>query len=188
VPGEKRKPGDWYSGKPFGGYDFVQFVVLDPNGRKREEIAVAWIEEMTRAIREKDSSRLITVGMLPWVQGWGHLSGFVPARVAPKLDFLSVHIYPATAKPAEAREALRECAVGKPVVIEETFPLTCSVAELEKFLRESREIACGWIGHYDGTPLEELDALERGQRLTMPQVVMRAWLQSFKQLKPELAP
>src|SRR5438270_4771108 len=24
VPGERRKPGEWYSGKPLGGYDFVQ--------------------------------------------------------------------------------------------------------------------------------------------------------------------
>lgn len=188
VPGEKRKPGEWYSGKPFGGYDFVQFVTLDPAGRKREEIAVTWIETMTRAIREKDASHLITVGMLPWVEGWGHLSGFVPARVAPQLDFISVHIYPSTKKPEEAREALRQCVAGKPVVIEETFPLTCSAAELENFLRASRKTACGWMGHYDGAAVDELDALEREKRLTISQAIMREWLRLFQRLKPEFAP
>ena len=45
---------------------------------------------------------MITVGMLPWVTGWQHLSGFLPAEVAKHVDFLSVHIYPKTKKPAEA--------------------------------------------------------------------------------------
>jgi hypothetical protein len=186
APGQRREPRDWYSGKPFGGYDFLQYIALAPSGRKREEVAVAWIEQMTRAIRAGDPSRLITVGLLPWVQGWGHLSGFLPARVAPKLDFISVHIYPVTDKPEEARRALQECAVGKPVVIEETFPLTCSTVQLEKFLRESTNTACGWIGHYDGTPLEELNTRERERRITLPEVIMRDWLLLFERLKPEL--
>src|SRR2546425_12806916 len=115
-PAERRQPGQWYSGKPFGGYDFIQYIALEPSGRTREEMAVAWIERMTRAIRKRDNSHLITVGLLPWIPQWGHLSGFVPASIAAKLDFLSVHIYPATGKPDEAREALRRCVVGKPVV------------------------------------------------------------------------
>jgi hypothetical protein len=185
APGQKRKPGDWYSGKPFGGYDFLQFIALDPVGRKREDIAVAWIETMTGAIREKDSTRLITVGLLPWVQGWGHLDGFVPERVVPHLDFMSVHIYPDSKKLEEAPESLHRVAVGKPVVIEETFPLSCSTAELEGFLRSSRAIACGWMGHYDGTALEELDALERSKKLTISQAIYRDWLKLFVRMKPE---
>jgi hypothetical protein len=186
-PAQRREPSHWYSGKPFGGYDFLQYVALDPAGRKREDIARAWIEQMTRAIRERDRSRLITVGMLPWVQGWGHLSGFVPTNVADQVDFLSVHVYPATANPSEAREALRQCAGSKPVVIEETFQLSCSLRELEDFLRGSRDIACGWLGHYDGLPLAELDALEREKRMTLPQAMMRDWLRLFTGLKSELS-
>jgi hypothetical protein len=186
APGQKRNAHEWYSGKTFGGYDFLQFIALDPAGRRREEIAVAWIETMTRAIREKDPARLITVGLLPWVKGWGHLCGFLPESVAPKLDFMSVHIYPDTAKLDEAEESLRRVAVGKPVVIEETFALTCSTSELEEFLRESRGKACGWIGHYDGTPLEELDLLARENKITVSQAIMRDWLKLFVRLKPEL--
>jgi hypothetical protein len=185
-PAQRREPGQWYSGKPFGGYDFLQYIALDPAGRKREDIARNWIEQMTRAVRERDPSRLITVGMLPWVQGWGHLSGFVPTNVASQVDFLSVHIYPATDKPAEAREALRQCAGSKPVVVEETFQLSCSLAELEGFLRGSRDIACGWMGHYDGLPVPALETLELEKRMTIPQAMMRDWLRLFVRLKPEL--
>jgi hypothetical protein len=85
-------------------------------------------------------------------------------------------------------EGLRQFAVGKPVVIEETFPLSCGIEQLETFLRESREVACGWIGHYDGQTPEELDALERAGRLTVPQAIYRSWLRLFARLKPVLAP
>src|SRR2546430_3374401 len=128
---------------------------------------------MTAAIRRHDRNALITVGLLPWSRDWKHLSGFLPATIAPELDFISVHLYPDSKKPGEALASLRQFAVGKPVVIEETFPLSCSTAELEEFLRASREFACGWLGHYDGAPLEELDALERAGQLTIEQALWR---------------
>ncbi|HWN93895.1 MAG TPA: hypothetical protein VNT99_02585 [Methylomirabilota bacterium] len=98
---------------------------------------------------------------------------------------MSVHIYPDSKKPDEASEALRRVAVGKPIVIEEIFALSCSTAELEEFMRSSRGIACGWVGHYDGTPLAELNALEREKKITIGQAMMRDWLKLFVKLKPE---
>jgi hypothetical protein len=148
--GGDKKPGDWYSGKPFGGYDFVQWVALDLRGRSRDEIAQLWIKRLTRAIRETDRRHPVTVGLLPWIPVWGHLSGFVPEKVAPELDFVSVHIYPEKGKVDDALATLKRFAVGKPVVVEETFMLSCSGAELEDFLVRSRQTACGWMGHYDG--------------------------------------
>jgi hypothetical protein len=187
-PGDNRKAGQWRSGNLFGEYDFLQFIALESAGRKREDIAKAWIERMTEAIRKHDRSALITVGLLPWSRQWKHLSGFLPEAVAPKLDFLSVHIYPDTTKPGEELECLRQFAVGKPVVIEETFPLTCSAAELEAFLRASRPYACGWLGHYEGHSLADFDALQKAGKLTVPQSIYQAWLQLFVRLKPEFAP
>ena len=184
-PGGKRERGKWRSGNLFGGYDFVQFIALDPAGRAREEIAVQWIRRMTAAIRLHDKQALITVGLLPWSRQWKHLSGFLPEHVAPELSFMSVHIYPEREKPDEAMESLRHFAVGKPLVIEETFPLSCDVAQLEDFMRASRQFACGWIGHYDGAPLPELDALERKGKLTIGQLIYRDWLRIFVRLKPE---
>ena len=185
VPGDKRKPGEWRSGNLFGGMDFVQFIALDPAGRKREDIAVAWIRQMSESIRRYDKKALVTVGLLPWSRNWHHLSGFLPDKVGPELDFISVHLYPETKKPGEALEALEKVAVGKPVVIEETFALYCSQAELEEFLRASRRVACGWIGHYEGHTLTELDELEREGKLTPSQAVYRGWLQMFGRLKGE---
>lgn len=188
TPGDKRAAGKWYSGTLFGGFDFIQVITLDPADRKREDVAVTWIRQMSSAIRRHDKATLITVGQLPWVRDWKHLSGFIPEKVAPELDFLSVHLYPDTKKPGEALESLGKFAVGKPVVIEETFPLSCSSEELTTFLRASREIACGWIGHYNGETPEELDALERSGRRTLSQAIYREWLRLFSMLKPELAP
>jgi hypothetical protein len=188
VPGGERAAGQWRSGQLLGGYDFVQFITLDQAGRPREDIAVAWTRRMTAAIRPHDSAHLVTVGMLPWSRAWGHLSGFDPKKIAPEVDFISVHLYPDSKKPGEALEALREVAVAKPVVIEETFPLSCSAKELEEFLRASRKFACGWLGHFDGDSPEELDAHERAGTLTIGQSMYREWLRLFVRLKPEFAP
>ncbi len=186
APGQARKPGDWYSGNLFGGLDFLQLITLDPAGRAREDIPPIWIAAMTKAIRKEDKRHLITVGVLPWVKGWGFLSGFIPEKIAPVVDFVSVHIYPDNGKPTEAIENLRRFAVGKPVVIEETFPLSCTAADLEVFLRDSRGIASGWIGHYDGKSIAELDALERAKTITLAQAIYKSWLEMSVKMRSEM--
>jgi hypothetical protein len=182
--GGARKPGDWYSGRLLGGYDFVQWIALDLRGRPREEIARAWVKRLSRASRARDKVHLITVGLLPWDPTWGHLSGFVPEKVAPELDFLSVHIYPRKGKVGEAIKGLKKFAVGKPVVIEETFPLACPAAELEEFIKRSRGTACGWLGHYDGMTPGRLECLKWEGRLTAAQALYLEWLNLFRKLKP----
>lgn len=185
-PASAREPGQWRSGHLFGGYDFVQYIALDPAGRSREEIVDQWLERMTGAIRRHDSEALITVGLLPWSRKWRHISGFVPENIASRLDFISVHIYPDKEKPGEAMEALRVCAVGKPVVIEETFPLRCGPEQLKDFLLASREIASGWIGHYNGRNLEALNHLHEEGAITLPQSIYRQWQLLFVELKDEM--
>ena len=100
--GGDKKPGDWYSGKPFGGYDFLQWIALDLAAGSARRSPELWIKRLSAAIREHDRRHLITVGLLPWVPGWGHLSGFIPETVAPELDFISVHIYPEKGKVDDA--------------------------------------------------------------------------------------
>lgn len=180
------KATKWYSGNLFGEYDFIQNIARNPTGRNRHLMAVQWIQQMSAAIRAHDSQALITVGMLPWVTDWKHLSGFVPRDISPFVDFISIHLYPKTRLPEEARIGLQECAVGKPVVIEETFALDCTTPELEQFLIESQSIACGWIWHYDGITLAEYDALDQSGKLAIPQSVWRDNLQSFQRLRPVL--
>ncbi len=133
-----------------------------------------------------DRRHLITVGLLPWTPKWGHLSGFVPETIAPELDFLSVHIYPKRGKVGDALTVLKQFAVGKPVVIEETFPLSCSVDDLEDFLKQSRVVACGWMGHYDGMPIEQLEAVRKSKTITIGQATYLEWLKLFRRLRPEM--
>ncbi len=184
-PGQKREPGQWRSGHLFGGYDFVQYIAIDPAGRSRDAIVAQWLGRMIPAIRENDPAALVTVGLLPWSQRMKHLSGFLPGNIAPALDFVSVHIYPHQDRLDEAMEALRKVSVGKPVVIGETFLLSCTEAQLEKFMRDSREIASGWIGHYDGLTEEDAAVLEKAGKLTLPQRIYRTWAHMMVRLKPE---
>lgn len=179
-----RKPGQWYSGTQLGGFDFMQFINLDLNGRTREDIPPQWIATLRGAIRKHDAHHLITVGMLPWVKGWGFLSGFVPTKVSPELDFIAVHIYPEKGKVDEAIADLKRFAVGKPVVIEETFPLSCSTDELRQFLLASRGIASGWVGHYSGQTIEELS--HHGSTQPVSDAMWLGWLRLFKEVGPEM--
>jgi hypothetical protein len=184
VPGSQRKLGDWRSGSLFGGYDFVQFISLDQSRGTREELARQWLTVMRGAIRENDTNALVTVGMLPWSEKWHFLSGFDPKLCEDQLDFISVHIYPEKKLPAEALECAREFAVGKPLVIEETFPLYCDSAQLEKFLFDSRDYATGWIGHFDGDSITEINALQKHHKAKTGQLLYRQWMELFVKLGP----
>src|SRR5262245_40393016 len=172
VPGGKRKGGDWL-GPAFGGKHFVQFITLDQGGRRRAEVARAWVETLVAAIRKEDRDSLITVGLVDWSLDRERLtSGFVPKKVADELDFVSVHLYPEKGKVDEALETLEGFAIGKPVLVEETFPLRCSAKEFEDFIDRSRKHACGWVGFYWGKPPEQLRKSK-----AIPDALMLAWLE-----------
>jgi hypothetical protein len=185
VPTGSRKPGEWLSGKPFGGFDFVQWMSLEQADRPREEIARQWIRMLTQSIRKHDQRHLITVGLLPSTPEWGHFSGFIPEKIALELD-ISVHIYPEKGKVAEAMATLKGFCAGKPVVIEETFPLTCPASDLKVFLLGSRALACGWMGHYSGETLEQLEKARQSGKLTMSQALWLDWLNLFRGMKREM--
>jgi hypothetical protein len=109
----------------------------------------------------------------PW------LSGFVPPTGPGKLDFVCVHLYPKTGQLTADLKLLQGFKVGKPVVIEETFPLSCSVPELRQFLEASRKDAAGWIGFYWGqTP----DELSKSGKVT--DALTAGWLKLFQEQNP----
>jgi hypothetical protein len=173
VPGGKAK--DWL-GPPFGDKHFVQFITLDQADRSRPDIARQWVRHLAAAVRDKDKRHLITVGLVDWsLDRKGLTSGFVPEKVAEDLDFVSVHLYPKKGQVDEALRTLAGFAVGKPVLVEETFPLACSPKELEAFIDGSRKHAAGWIGFYWGKPPEELRrSKDIGDALTL------GWLELFE--------
>jgi hypothetical protein len=182
VPGGKRKDGDWL-GPRFAGSHFVQFIALDQAGRPRPSVAHQWIKLLVAAIRKHDQRHLITVGLLDWsLDRRGLTCGFVPGKIADDLDFISVHIYPETGKVEEALKTLAGFSVGKPVVIEETFPLKSSMDEFGQFIGKSKKHASGWIGFYWGRPPGEL----RKSR-TIPDALMLGWLEVFEENRARMA-
>jgi len=176
VPGGEGRRQDWL-GPAFAGKHFVQFIALEARGRPRPEIAREWVGRLAGAVRRRDPRRLVTVGLVPWsLDRPGLTSGFVPAEVARDLDFIAVHLYPETGKIEEALETLKGFAVGKPVVIEEMFPLKCSAADLGRFIDASRPVAAGWIGFYWGRTPDECR-----QSATLADALTLAWLELFQE-------
>jgi hypothetical protein len=182
VPGGDRKPGDWL-GPPFAGKHFVQFITLHQGDRARPDIARAWIAKLAAAIRRQDPQHLVTVGLVDWsLDRPGLTSGFVPEKISADLDFLCVHLYPQKGKVEEALKTLEGfAAVGKPVVIEETFPLGCPMPEFEKFIEGSRAHGAGWIGFYWGKTIAEYRASG-----TIGDAIVRQWLEYFERRGQEL--
>jgi len=175
VPVGKRKNGDWL-GPPFGGKHFVQFITLDQKDRPRPDIAQKWVTHLTAAIHTRDQRHMITVGLVDWsLDRPGLTSGFVPNKIVDDLDFLSVHLYPETGKLDNAIKTLKGFSVGKPLVIEETFPLKCSMADFRQFIEQSEKHAAGVIGFYWGkSPGMLRDSKKIEDALTL------GWLEYFE--------
>ncbi len=175
VPGGRRESREWL-GPAFAGKHFVQFITLDQADRPRQTVARQWIRHLTAAIRKHDRHHLITVGLVPWsLDRPGLTSGFVPEEIVAELDFLSVHLYPEKSRLDEAMRTLKAFRLGKPLVIEEMFPLKCPLQEFEQFVDESQGIAAGWIGFYWGKTPEE--CRRSGE---LQDALMLGWLEFFK--------
>lgn len=177
VPGAKKDEIEWLTGN-LGGKFFVQRITLDLAGRTREEIAKAWVDRLVNSIRKHDQHHLITVGAIPWAAIWPNVKPFFYSeQVGENLDFVSVHFYPKAGEVDKALKALAVYDIGKPLVIEEMFPLHCSMEELAEFIHGSKESADGWIGFYWGKTIEEYaeDEPSRTRELTSN------WLKFFKE-------
>lgn len=183
VPGGKRKDGDWL-GPPFAGKHFVQFLTLDQGGRPRPEIARLWVKSLVAAIRKHDRRHLVTVGLVDWsLDRPGLTSGTTPEAVAGDLDFLCVHIYPKGSEVDKAIDTLKGFAVGKPLLIEETFPLSCGLKDFEQFLTRAGDVSAGWVGFYWGKTPEELHRSK-----DIGDALMLGWLELFERTSTVAGP
>jgi hypothetical protein len=182
LPG-KEPATDWLAGE-FGGKHFVQRLALDLNGRTREQIAQAWTTKMVDAIRRHDDRHMITVGVIPWVFVFGGGKPlFYAPRIARKLDFVAVHFYPEKGQVDKALEALKAYEVGKPLIIEEMFPLKCSAEELVEFVNRSSTHVDGWISFYWGATAQQLREKEAP---TIAEAITAAWLTRFGQMSAQM--
>lgn len=156
VIGEPKEGDHPWVGGELGGFFFVQRISNKPAGRDSKDIAEAWVKALVEAIRTRDKQTPVTVGVIPWAQVWPTAKPlFYSPQVARHLDFASVHFYPAAGKLDKDLAALAVYDVGKPLVVEETFPLSCSLADLDRFVDGAAGRVDGWIAHYFGsTPAE----------------------------------
>jgi hypothetical protein len=159
VPKQKLKARQWLTGD-LGGFTYCQFLTLDPAGRTGDDIASAWARQMSTAIRKHDPQRLITIGLLPntLADSPAGSCGFTVEAIARELDFVAVHFYPESGKLDENAKWLGRFDVGKPVVVEEFFPIRCTTKDLGQFMARCKPFVDGWIGFYWGRTPEELTA------------------------------
>ena len=170
----------WLPGEPLGGKHFVQRLTLDAKGRTNKEIAAAWVERLTSAIREVDDRHMMTVGVIPWAHTFKNAKPlFHDPEVGAPLDFVSVHFYPKKDDIEGSLDALRVYEVGKPLVVEEIFPLKAGMEQTEEFIEGGRPIVDGWISFYWGATIEESEA--RGD---IQGAIVADWLRRFRTLSP----
>lgn len=178
VSGQKVEK-EWLTGELAGKY-FTQRISLDSRGRTSREIAAAWVAKLCEAIRSEDQGHLITVGVIPWVFVFGGGEPlFYSPEVGQPLDFASVHFYPEAGKVDAALKALKKYDVGKPLVIEEMFPLKCSSEELSTFVEQSSTFTDGYVSFFWGESEQELLAKPQP---TFAEAITAKWLNTFSQL------
>ena len=180
LAGDK-KDNEWLTGE-LGGKHFVQRITRDMAGRTREEVAGRWVKKLAAAVRAADDRHMVTVGVIPWAHVFkGAKPLFYAPGVGDPLDFVSVHFYPKKGDVAGSLAALKVYDVGKPLVVEEIFPLGCSVEEAGAFIAGSRDFCDGWVSFYWGTTIEENE--KAGD---LKGALVAEWLRYFRAEAPKV--
>lgn len=181
LAGEEKET-EWL-GSELGGKYYVQRITLDLAGRTRHEVARDWVKKLTTAIREIDTRHMITVGVIPWAHVFkGARPLFYAPEVGGPLDFVSVHFYPKHGDVEGSLAALAEYEVGKPLLVEEIFPLRCSIDEAGAFIEGSRKYADGWVSFYWGKTIEE-----NKQVGDLKGALVSEWLRYFRSHSPYIS-
>ncbi len=167
----------WYTGR-MGDVEFCQRLSLDPGNRTGDDVFGEWTKRMVASIRKHDETHLITMGMLPFPGAY---------KVASQqLDFVSPHLYPKSGKVDEEIKLLQKFDWGKPIVIGETFPLSCGADDERDFLLKSREFAHGWIGHWPDESPAELARLKKTGQATIQNAIWLSWVDLFQEIGPQM--
>ncbi len=176
LPGEGEKATEWLAGE-FAGMCFVQRITLDLAGRTREQVAKAWVEMLVAAVRKFDKRHMITVGAIPWPYEFlGAQSILYSKEVSENLDCVCVHFYPKKGDVDNALKALAVYDIGKPLIVEEMFPLHCPQEDLTAFIDGSRDRVDGYFGFYWGKTIEEYYQ----EPITLSDEITRQWLECFR--------
>ncbi len=176
------KTDKWMTGH-LEAFDYCQYITLDSRGRNRDEISRQWVRKMVAAIRAHDPKRLISIGLLPNDQSTYGEAGFSAKAMVGELDFLCTHLYPDAKKLDEIQRTLKGFDLGKPVIVEEMYPIACSSDQLVDFIDRSRDHAAGWISFYWGQTPAELHKSKQPA-----DAILADWLVKFTSHMREIAP
>lgn len=177
-PAATGTPADgWYMGR-MGEVEFCQRLSLDSERGSGDKVFREWTALMVAAIRSQDSTHLITMGMLPFPIAY--------KAATEKLDFVSPHLYPKEGRVDDEITLLQRFSWGKPVVIGETFPLSCSVEDERAFLLNSRPLAQGWLGHWPDESPERLATLKKDGQATIHNLIWFSWVELFEELGKQM--
>lgn len=177
-PAAVGKPADgWYTGR-MGDVEFCQRLSLNPGTRNGDDVFREWTKRMVAAIRKHDQTHLITLGMLPFPGAY--------KAAAEQLDFVSPHLYPKTGKVDDEIKLLKQFDWGKPIVIGETFPLSCGADDERDFLLKSRDFAHGWIGHWPDESPAKLAELRKAGKATIHNAIWLSWVELFQEIGSQM--
>lgn len=148
VPARCRRERGWL-GQDYHGSHFTQYIALEGTPATRTTIAQQWTQTLAAAIHREDPQRLVTIGLVDWsLPHCKPSSGFVPQDIAPLLDFVCLHIYPDSGAIDDAVQVVQQFRLGKPLLIDESFPLRCSNDEFDSFLTAIQPLVNGVLGFY----------------------------------------
>jgi hypothetical protein len=123
---------------------------------------------------------MITVGVIPWAQVFkGAKPLFYAPEVCGPLDFVSIHFYPKDVAREDSLAALNTYDIGKPLVIEEIFPMDAGIEKTEEFIQASKVNVDGWMSFYWGKTIEE-----NARKNDLSGALVSKWLTRFKALSP----
>lgn len=160
--------------------DFLEF---------QDSLAISWLAPIFTSVKTIDPNRLVTVGLselnMPFSE---YYASFDPQLISPYVDFISIHIYPATLSQTPYTDnndtiklIMRASYVGKPVVAEEFYPLVPLHQLYENFIRFGRNSINGWISFYWGRTVADLKSSDKlGDHITAE------WLEYFSRNRAKI--
>lgn len=112
-------------------------------------------------------------------------AGAKPIPYAPEvrdhLDLVSIHLYPKQGGVDRALAAMDAYTIGNPLVIEETFPLACSLEEMDDFPERSKPRTAGHMSFHWDRRIDEHAAppADSPPDILIRNALIRSWLETF---------
>jgi hypothetical protein len=172
----KMKVPDIFSSKEQNS-DFINF---------KDMLALKWLSKLSNVVKDTDSSRLVTLGLcginLPYSK---YYSSFSPESIKPYVDFICIHFVPNTItqepycdNAEEFIKQIKTAYVGKPLIVEEFFPLVPLDKLYSNFVKPVKQYVNGWISYYWGKPINELKKSDK-----ISDQITADWLKYFSENK-----